>query len=151
LTAATNGLERFEALRYAVKNAAQAGKSADVRGLAEELVLLAPQYKGYPGYGNAVQDSNHVLGRIALAEGNMAEAKKYLLASADSDGSPTMNSFGSNMTLAKEFLQKGEKDVVLQYFELCRIFWKRHTATLDDWTEDVKAGRIPNFGANLYY
>ena len=152
VNAATNEMERFEALIWAVKNAARAGRPPeDVREFAEELERLAPKHKTHSSYGNAIQDSNQVLGRIALAEGNIAEAKKRLLASADSKGSPTMNSFGPNMTLAKELLQKGEQDVVLQYFDLCRVFWKRHSETLDLWAEDVKAGRIHKFGANLLY
>jgi hypothetical protein len=62
-----------------------------------------------------------------------------------------MNSFGPNMSLAKDLLEKGEREVVLEYFELCRKFWKLHTGRLDDWSRDVKAGRIPDFGANLVY
>jgi len=151
INAATNEAERFEALCAAIRKAKISKDPNDARELAEEIEQLAPKYKGKSSYGNAIQDSNQVLGRIALAEGNMEEAKRRLLASADSDGSPTMNSFGPNMTLARELLLKGEHEVVLQYFDKCRRFWKRHSATLDSWTEDVKAGRIPNFGANLYY
>ncbi len=151
LTAATNGLERFEALCHAVKNAARAGKPTEVREQAEELLRLAPTYKRHSMYGNAIQDANQALGQIALADGHLAEAKQCLLASADSDGSPTMNSFGPNMTLARELLRQGETEVVLQYFERCRVFWNRHADTLDQWTEEVQTGRIPDFGANLVY
>jgi hypothetical protein len=151
INAATNEAERFEALCAAIKKAKRSKDPNDARELAEEIEQLAPKFKGKSSYGNAIQDSNQILGRIALAEGNIDEAKRRLLASADSDGSPTMNSFGPNMTLARELLLKGEREVVLQYFDKCRRFWKRHSAKLDVWTEDVKAGRIPNFGANLYY
>ena len=151
MTAATNETERFQALCAAIDKAKNSSDLHPARELAEELERMAPNFKGKPGYGNAVQDFNQVLGRIALAEGNIDEAKKRLIASADSNGSPTMNSFGPNMTLAKDLLLKGENEVVLQYFDLCRRFWKRHTDTLDSWTEDVKHGRLPEFGANLVY
>jgi hypothetical protein len=151
VTAATNETERFQALCAAIDKAKNSSDLHPARELAEELERMAPNFKGKPGYGNAVQDFNQVLGRIALAEGNIDEAKKRLIASADSNGSPTMNSFGPNMTLAKDLLLKGENEVVLQYFDLCRRFWKRHTDTLDSWTEDVKHGRLPEFGANLVY
>lgn len=151
LNAATNEMERFEALCAAIDKAKNLSDLNIARKLAEELELLAPQFKEKSCYGNAIQDFNQVLGRIALADGNIDEAKKRLLASAECDGSPTMNSFGPNMTLAKELLRKGEKEVVLQYFDLCRNFWKRHADTLDRWTEDVKHGRLPEFGANLVY
>ena len=62
-----------------------------------------------------------------------------------------MNSFGPNMSLARDLLEKGERETVLQYFELCRKFWKMGQRNLDQWTEDVKAGRTPEFGANLVY
>ena len=156
VNAATNETERFEALCAAIRKARRSRNPNDARELAEELERMAPEFKGTSSYGNAVQDFNQILGRIALAEGNVDEAKKRLLASADSDGSPTMNSFGPNMTLAKELLHKGEKDVVLQYFDLCAKFWKfdkesPHGGKLDKWKAQVEKGEIPKFGANLVY
>jgi len=62
-----------------------------------------------------------------------------------------MNSFGPNMSLARDLLEQGERDVVLQYFDLCRNFWKMGQDQLDHWTKDVKAGNMPDFGANLVY
>ncbi len=50
--------------------------------------------------------------------------KKYLIAAGKSPGSPQMDSFGPNMTLAKDLLEKGERDAVLEYFMRCRKFWK---------------------------
>jgi hypothetical protein len=57
------------------------------------------------------------------------------------------------MSLAKELLEKGERDVVLQYFDLCRRFWSTNIndGKLDRWSQDVKAGKMPSFGANLEY
>jgi hypothetical protein len=55
------------------------------------------------------------------------------------------------MRLAKDLLEKGERDVVLEYFALCRRFWKSGADDLDTWTADVQAGRLPAFGANLVY
>jgi hypothetical protein len=55
------------------------------------------------------------------------------------------------MSLAKDLLEKGERAVVLEYFELCRKFWAGHASTLDQWAKEVKDGQIPNFGANLVY
>lgn len=62
-----------------------------------------------------------------------------------------MDTFGPNMSLAKDLLEKGERDTVLQYFELCRRFWKMDHGQLDEWTRQVKAGKVPRFGANLVY
>ena len=151
LTVAKNELERFWALGHAAKNAFNAGEKADAKKYAEELARLAPQFKTDWNYGNTIQDANLVLGRLALAEGNFKEAKKRLLDSAQSKGSPQMNSFGPNMSLAKDLLAKGEKDTVLAYFDLCGKFWAMGADRLKQWAEEVKKGATPDFGANLVY
>ena len=48
-------------------------------------------------------------------------------------------------------MEKGERDVVLEYFELCRKFWKMEDGRLNKWSGEVKAGQTPDFGANLVY
>jgi len=151
LDAAKNPAERFYALNRAAKNALQAGKVEEAQTLANELLLMTRTRTNDWNYGNAIQDSNQVLGRIALSKGDVEEAKKRLLASADSEGSPQMNSFGPNMQLAKELLVKGEKDVVLEYFDRCSAFWKMGAERLVAWSESVSKGQTPEFGANLDY
>jgi hypothetical protein len=151
LEAAQSPEQRFYALDDAAKEGFVLGKIDDARRYAEELMSLTPQFQGNWNYGNAVQDSNLVLGRIAIREGNLGRAKEYLLASGGGPGSPVMRSFGPNMSLANDLLEKGERDVVLQYFELCRKFWKSHPEKLDEWSRHVRAGERPEFGANLVY
>lgn len=103
--------------------------------------------------GNRVHHGNLVLGRIALRAGNIEEARSRLIAAGNTTGSPQLNSFGPNMSLAKDLLEIGEREVVLEYFELCSRFWDSDRAedTLDRWGVQAVAGRIPDFGANLYY
>ncbi len=86
---------------------------------------------------------------IALQEGRLDDAKRRLLAAGQSSGSPVLSSFGPNMGLAKDLLEKGEQEAVLRYLEMCRTFWR--SEKLDEWIKDIQAGRIPNFGANLLY
>lgn len=97
-----------------------------------------------------MHDGNFVLGRIAVQEGQIDEAKRYLLEAGKSTGSPVLNTFGPNMSLARDLLLNGERETVLQYFELCGKFWSNGTERLALWTEDVKAGRMPDFGANRF-
>ncbi len=151
LDAAENPNERFYALNRAAKSAMKAGKTEEAQKLAEELLQMAQTRTKDWNYGNAIQDSNQVLGRIALSKSDVDEAKKRLLASADSDGSPQMNSFGPNMQLAKELLDKGEKEVVLEYFERCSKFWKMGGERLTAWSKAVSDGQTPKFGASLNY
>jgi tetratricopeptide (TPR) repeat protein len=151
LAVAAAGEDRFCALDDVAKESFVAGRIEDARKYATELLTLAPDYESNWNYGNAIQDGNLVLGRIAVREGRLEEAKQYLLAAGKSKGSPQMDSFGPNMSLAKDLLEKGERDSVLQYFELCRKFWTMDYGKLDDWRQEVKAGKIPKFGANLVY
>jgi hypothetical protein len=74
-----------------------------------------------------------------------------LIAAGKSPGSPVMDSFGPNMTLAKDLLEKGERDTVLEYFMLCHKFWKMDHGKLDKWMQEVMDGKNPDFGANLFY
>ena len=151
LAQATDELSRFYALGRAAKESFNTGHVEDARKYANELAKLMPKYPKDWNYGNAIQDSNLVLGRIAVKEGRIDDAKKHLLAAGQSPDSPQMDSFGPNMSLALDLLKLKEKDVVLEYFESCRKFWKMHADRLDQWSKDVKAGRIPDFGANLLY
>jgi competence protein ComGC len=151
LDAAKTQQDRFYALGAAAKESFVAGKVQDARKYAEELMVVLPSFRGDWNYGNAVQDANLVLGRIALSEGDVESAKRHLIEAGKSPGSPQMDSFGPNMSLAEDLLKKGERQVVLEYFELCRNFWKMDGGKLTAWSKEVKAGKIPDFGANLNY
>jgi hypothetical protein len=151
LTNASTDQERFYALDDAAKQSFILGKTDDARRYADQLLKLLPQFPDNWNYGNAVQDGNLVLGRLAVRDGQIDNAKRYLLAAANSSGSPQMNSFGPNMSLASDLLAKGERDTVLEYFERCRRFWSMDWGKLDKWSNDVRAGNSPDFGANLVY
>jgi hypothetical protein len=151
LRSAKSEEERFYALNDAAKEGFVLGKTQEARKHAEELLALLPKYKGNWNYGNAVQDGNLVLGRIAVVEGRLDDAKQFLIKAGNSPGSPQMNSFGPNMSLARDLLAKGETDAVLEYFQLCRKFWELQDGKLEQWSREVKAGKIPDFGANLVY
>jgi hypothetical protein len=131
-------------------SAYEAGEYVRARKYAAELVRRGSVNRFPTGVdGDAVHHGNLVLGRLALHEGNVKKAGFFLLAAGRTPGSPPLGSFGPNMLLAKELLEKGERKVVLDYFDLCRKFWGRDV--LDDWAEEVKKGQIPDFGANLRY
>jgi hypothetical protein len=152
LAGATNEYVRFLRLDYAAKFSLAVGRTEDARQLATDMLLLDDKYsRGDPqkANGDIVHRGHQVLGCIALDEGRTEEAKRHLLAAGKSNGSPVLGSSGPNMSLAKDLLEKGEQETVLEYLELCRKFW--HSDKLDEWTKDIHAGRIPNFGGNLIY
>lgn len=129
----------------------EAGDVKKAENYASELLKSYSDNKTDWNYGNAIHDGNMVLGRVALKSGDIEKAKKYLIESAKILGSPQLSSFGPNMSLVKDLLDKGEKESVLQYFEMISKFWKSNNGKLEQWKEYVKKGVSPDFGANLVY
>jgi len=146
------GQQRFYLLNRLAKAAWEAQAFDKAADYARELVGMAGANETADwNFGNAIHDGNAVLGLVALRSGDLAQAARYLLDAGKTRGSPQLNSFGPNVTLAKEMLEHGERDAVLEYFAECRAFWKMGSAQLDAWTSTVRSGGTPNFGANLKY
>ncbi len=123
----------------------------EAKALAEELLQLAAERPTDWNYGNAIHFGNMVLGQVALREGDIEGAERYLLASGATPGSPQLDTFGPNMSLAKELLEAGQTEAVLEYFERCAEFWEMSNDRLEYWTFQVRNDKVPNFGANLLY
>lgn len=131
-------------LRYLAEAALGAAQTEKARAFAD--TMLSNDTRGW-NLGNRIHHGHLTLGRIALAEGNLEEAKNRLLKAGETPGSPQLNSFGPQMDLAKSLLERGEADVVIRYFELCAEFWNhdRAMAKLARWTALAKAGEVPDF------
>jgi hypothetical protein len=157
LAAGEKGLEtadkerKFYQLTKLAPSAFDAGDMAKAEQYSTDLLQMAAEYKSDWNYGNAIHKGNIILGRIALRRGDIAGAKQRLLAAGETPGSPQLDSFGPSMTLAKDLLEKGERDVVLTYFQDCAKFWEMGGDDLKAWTAVVKSGGTPNFGAHLMY
>jgi hypothetical protein len=145
------GITRFYALPKLAEDAVDADQPGKGQTYARELLQMASQYQQNWNFGNALYYGYFVLGRVALQEENIPLAAKYLLDAATTPGSPQLNSFGPNMTLAKELLAKGQAAVVLQFFTRCGEFWKAGRDKLNQWTTAVRNHEMPDFGANLGY
>jgi len=141
--------DRWRNLGDAAKSAAWVGRFSEARELASEQRSLTPKFTGSWNYGNAVHAYNTALGLAALESGDTNQAKQYLLASGRTPGSPQLDSFGPNMSLAYELLNRGERSTVVSYFDLCRKFWPR--SELSEWRKIVLEGGKPDFGANMVY
>jgi tetratricopeptide (TPR) repeat protein len=136
------------------KTAFDAGEFEHARNYATELLeksvsTKVPEF--FRNDGNALHHGNLILGRVALRSGDLEQAKRRLVAAAKVSGSPQLDSFGPNMSLALELLEQGERDVVLEYFRRCGTFWKLGADRLQEWTSQVEKGVIPDFGPNLRY
>lgn len=94
----------------------------------------------------AVQRANTILGRVALRSGDIASAKQYLLDSSGPEAEKDVSVSGPTLVLAKELLQQGERDAVLQYLENCLLLWTRGENVIQLWIAEIKNGKTPNFG-----
>ena len=150
-TSGLSGRDLFYELANLAKKAFNAGEIKKAQVYSKQLLQVAPRYPKDWNYGNAIFYGNFVLGRIAVQRGNLKQADQYLLAAGATPVSPQLDSFGPNMTLAKELLEKGQSNVVLQYFALCKNFWEDGRRQLDKWSASVRGGEIPDFGHNLNY
>lgn len=107
-----------------------------------QAMLDAKPFRGPDG--DLLHGGNTMLGRIALIEGDVERAKSHLLASGNGPTSPVLGSFGPSMSLASELLALGHREVVLDYFDLCAVFWD--AAELRAWRAAIIAGMAPHFG-----
>ena len=142
---------KFYLTTKAAPVALAAGESGKAKTYSLSLLEQAAAMRNNWNYGNALHVANLVLGRMALSSGDVAEAVRLLLEAGRTPGSPQLNSFGPNMLLAKELLAKGEREAVVQYFDLCANFWKDREGKLARWKAAVRNGGEPEFGANLAY
>lgn len=143
---------RWLVLAHVGMRKVEAGKLAKAKGHGDELLCLTKMFKDdWGGCGNAIHKGNLILGRVALREEDVVSAKRYLLRAAETPGSANLISFGPNMTLAKELLEAGEKEAVLEYLEKCAKFWEMDFGKLKYWAEIIQSGRTPKFGTQLIY
>jgi len=138
--------ERFSVLDTVAIECFFQGKLDLARRYAKELTELLPAFKEDPHYGDAFHNAKMVLGLVAVREGDIDAAKRYLAESVQTPGSASMKMFGPNMALAKVLLDKeGERTAVLAYLEACRRIWTNQNGLLDKWIREVKDGKTPSF------
>jgi hypothetical protein len=53
------------------------------------------------------------------------------------------------MILAKELLEKGERETVLAYLQSCAKFWEMGGDRLQNWMATIRGGGTPDFLMNL--
>ncbi len=142
---------RFMAATHLIKDCLVAQDWERTSKYAKFLLDSEMSLRGSWNYGNAIHDANVAMGEVALHNGDVKAAAGYLLAAGKTPGSPNLNSFGPNMTLARDLILAGDRKSVLEYFQLCGAFWKMDRGRLTDWSSTVVQGGMPNFGANVLY
>jgi tetratricopeptide (TPR) repeat protein len=144
-------VERLNDLPQAAQAAFEAGQYDQAATYSTDALNLAAQPAYIRSNADAIHYGNIVLGRIALRHGDVANASAYLVKAGVIKGSPHLETFGPNMMLAKELLERGERKSVLDYFDLCAGFWADDEGKLNRWRSAVLTGNSPDFGANLRY
>jgi tetratricopeptide (TPR) repeat protein len=137
----------------------EAGSLDDAKRLAKKALEENTDRDSWD-YGNVIHWAYTVLGRAAIRENDVEAAKRFLLESAMTAGSPQLESFGPSFVLAREVLEMGEKGTVLEYLDLVAEFWanpvraapvtslagrnaQEHAEQLEEWREEIDRGRIP--------
>jgi hypothetical protein len=148
----TDEFRRFLALPDLAKAAVAADEREKARIYATELIEKTKD----PGYsmdedGPGIHYGNLVLGRLALLADDVEKAKYHLLESGRTTGSPVLCTGGPNMSLAKELLERGEREGVVAFLRLCSNFWQSNDHRAEQWAYAIEHGETPDFGPNLDY
>ena len=131
----------FDVLASAAEAALGSGKHAEAVSCAQRLLDLVPTRADEGDYGDAIHDANRILGFVALREGRTEEACQRLIDAGGTPGSPALNSFGPQVDLADQLLQRGERASVLEYLRLCSRFWA--SAKPKMWSDEIRQGGTP--------
>jgi len=144
---------RFFTIRQEMNSALNSGDLDLAENLAIEFLELAKSNLKSWNYGNAIHHANLMLGKISLIYNDIEQSKKYLIKASKTIGSPQLNSFGPNMSLAKELLEIGESEIVLLYINNTRKFWVKKFSwqKTKNWENEIRKGLIPDFKGNLIY
>ena len=94
---------------------------------------------------------NVILGRMALADGDIEGAEEHLLAAGRTPETHDLAWGGPDMTLAKALLERGRRESVLRYLELCLDLWETDQERLSNWIALIETGRPPDFSSNLSF
>ena len=144
-------VRRMLQLREDAGQQLRAGHLEQARTLANELLTLAEQTPRGWNHGNAIHHGHLILGHVALIEGDLQRASAELLAAGHTPGSPQLNSFGPNCALARDLLEAGQVEPVLEFLEACGTFWKMDFGRRSKWMRQIREKQVPDFGANLVY
>ena len=150
ILAGKNAITRNPLLPRMARAAFAANEWARAESLADEA-LEASKHGVFWWTGDAIHQGNIILGRLALRQSKVEDAKRYLLAAGKTPGSGSLDSLGPSMVLAKDLLDRGETATVLAYLESCAQFWNGNRGKLAEWIALVRAGLKPDFGPNLAY
>jgi tetratricopeptide (TPR) repeat protein len=155
---AARGLEQFEeayrlnrdgigwwvSLIRLAKAAFDAGELNRAREAAEQLLGAMAQERRA---ADIAHTGHTLLGRLALREGNINEARTCLLEAANAivkhEGFSPPGP--RELWLARELLEQGARDVVVEYLRRCSGVWTDPDHSAEVWSAAIERGEMPNF------
>lgn len=101
--------------------------------LLEQRAVITDGDDGDDGDGersddDSVHHANIIRGKAHLALGDAAASQAALLAAGDVPGSPVLDSFGPDLSLAWDLLRAGQDDAVIDYLHRISRFWSPRDA-----------------------
>ena len=130
---------RSRALRRLPEIAFAAGQDAKAREYAE----LAVRDRSESDHFEHLHRGNIVLGKLALREGDLKEAKARLLGSAAAPSGSDIIWFQPDFALASSLLERGLKRAVLRYLRLWSKLRTDGQNKMEDLIVLVRSGRVP--------
>lgn len=97
--------------------------AAEVAGSLINEAASTPEEDRDWNYGNLLHEGHIMLGAVRLVEGDLPAAEAELRAAGQTPGSPQLNSFGPDLSLAWELLRRGRDEAVLDYLHGIARFW----------------------------
>jgi len=135
-------------LQIDIARAAVAANLLDAATTAAENILRdAPKFERTWIYGNAIHWAHIVRGKVARHRGDLDRASEELLLSADTPGSPQLDSFGPDIELAQWLIDDGRAGVVRDYLTRCKRFWQLHDEQLKTWIAKIESGESPRLSS----
>lgn len=144
----TPRLHRFYTLEDQIDAAYQSKDHGKAQELAHEHLQLAAIYRCNWNYGNAIHNTNQILGLISLENGDIDAAAQFLLLAGKSTGSPQLNTFGPQLILANELLKQGRVAEVKTYLQDIKSFWEGDRGRVDAWLTALDKGDQPDLDRN---
>ena len=136
-------LTRFHTLVAELEKRVKLVDAPPSADLAQECLALAASFPRNWDFGNAIHYANLLLGSDALSTNYTPLSVDYLLRAGHTHGSPQLDSFGPDFGLANALLALDQRDGVLEYLQLVRIFWRGDFGAINTWRELIVAGEKP--------
>jgi len=107
-----------------VRKALDDGDNEEGERLAADLLVQASELgPDHWDYGNLIHNAYLTLGYVRLRQGDLDASEAALRGAGASPGSPQLNSFGPDLSLAWKLMKLGRAEAAKDYFIACSRFW----------------------------